>query len=154
MPEMYTVQKMVHIRILEFADHTRLVIKTTVVSIFKHCGKAFNPLELKGADIAKAAAQTANGPISDSLQAAAAGNVALHGATFTTAEKIIGLTIIGMISTLVLVTLALIGTFIYRRVTNQVEYMSLKQVEAGLDEEETVGEAAPAYDIPAHVTTV
>lgn len=159
MPEMYTVQKMVHIRILEFADHTRLIIKTTVVRIFKHCGKAFTPLELpKMADLA---AKLSGRPTSSNAGGVAAGAEALSDATgatneaaYTAAEYFIGMVLIGLFSAFVLFVLTFIGIFVYRRVTRQVEYMSIKQEEAGLDGEEEMGEAAPAYDPSAAAARV
>lgn len=94
----------------------------------------------------------ADAQINATTGAKVAGNVALDNAAYSTAEMIIGMTIIGMLSTLVLFVLAFIGTFVYRRVTNQVEYMSLKQTEAALDEEEAMEEAAPAYISPEMAT--
>lgn len=141
MPTMYTKTTTLRIQIINFADHTRLVIKTLTVKIWAHCGQSYKPLPLDDVE------QTMNG-LSSAL-ASKGGKwtgqqLGQESNLFTTVEKATGLLLLTTAIVMGLLALTYLGALMYHSIDKRVEYSALKQEEAGEDEEQRV-EAAPQY---------
>ena len=157
MPTMYTITTMTRIQIFEFANHTRLVIQTTLITILKHCGgkvtmdpTSVAALSQNGAERPGSSVETGQGRPVATVQSPH------HHHAFTRAERITGLVILVTVSVGLLVGFIALSLSLYRKVHARGKYVSLKQAELDLDhaqgndqdhqeEEEEHGMPAPAY---------
>ncbi|CCG80727.1 protein of unknown function [Taphrina deformans PYCC 5710] len=149
MPTMYTQTTTLRIQIFEFANHTRLIIKTLTVTIIAHCGGSGNGYAPLPASAPHAQGST-NGTAS--VQSAIHHTAAPHAlsmASFSRTELVVGVFLLSSFCLLVLSMLSYLGFIIYHSIGETIAYTSIKQQE--VDEETKVeaveedGEAAPAY---------
>lgn len=137
-PEMEEAKVTVHLRVIELADHSIVVLKQTIVEIVRvcceHLGIPFDGFEndATGPELATPLDPT---PV-EAMGAVAASNVA--ATPFTPTEKILGFSILGIVGILTLITLTMLVITVHRKCSHK--YDKIKDLEFV---EEV--EAAPEY---------